>query len=107
VGDLASPTHLSFPLGNLTSVSLLPFSPDTDSDVHAQVLARLRAMTPTDKARIVATLTKQCDALATAGIKERHPGASDDEIRMRLGVLRAGPELMLAAFGWDVREHGY
>ena len=88
-------------------MSPLPFSLDTDPDVHAQVLARLRVMTPTDKAHIVTTLTKLCDALATAGIKERHPGASDDEIRMRLGVLRVGPELMLAAFGWDVREHGY
>jgi hypothetical protein len=88
-------------------VSLLPFSLDTDPDVHAQVLARLRAMTPTEKAHIVTTLTQLCDALATAGIKQRHPGASDDEIRMRLGVLRVGPELMLAAFGWDVREHGY
>lgn len=88
-------------------MSLLPFSLDTDPGVHAQVLARLRAMTPTEKAQIVTTLTKLCDALATAGIKERHPGASDDEIRMRLGVLRVGPELMLAAFGWDVREHGY
>jgi hypothetical protein len=85
----------------------VPFSPDTDPAVHAQVMARLRTMTVSEKASIVATLTKQCDALAVAGIKERHPGSSDEEIRMRLGVLRAGPELIRAAFGWDVREHGY
>jgi hypothetical protein len=83
------------------------FSADTDPRIHAMVIDRLRTMTPSEKARMVVKLNLACDALAIAGIRERHPEADADEVRMRLGVLRVGPELMMRAFAWDVREHGY
>ena len=84
-----------------------PFSADTDPQIHAMVIEGLRAMTPSEKGRMVGTLNRACESLATAGIRERFPEADDTEVRMRLGVLRVGPELMLQAFGWDVRVHGY
>ena len=71
------------------------------------ILQRLREMSPSEKVEMVVRLTNDCLALATAGIRQRHPRADDHEMRMRLGVLRVGPELMLQAFGWDIAEHGY
>jgi hypothetical protein len=31
---------------------------------------------------------------------ERYPYADDNEVRMRVGVLRVGPQLIADAFGW-------
>lgn len=66
-----------------------------------------RAMSSYEKAELVNESSKDLTRLALAGIRHRHPGATDDELRLRLGALRLGPELMRAAFGWDPREQGY
>lgn len=84
-----------------------PFSADTDPQIHAILVERLRRMSPSDKGQMVAKLNRACESLAVAGIHERYPNAEPEEVRMRVGVLRVGPELMLQAFGWDVRIHGY
>jgi hypothetical protein len=80
---------------------------DTDPQVQQLIWQRLREMSPSEKAEMTVRLTNDCLALAAAGIRQRHPGADDHEMRMRIGVLRVGPELMLQAFGWDDGEHGY
>jgi hypothetical protein len=80
---------------------------DTNVVVRNLVVERLRFMSVSEKVDIVVRLTDNCLALAVAGIRQRHPAADDHEVRMRLGVLRVGPALMLEAFGWDVAEHGY
>lgn len=68
---------------------------------------RVRAMTITDKANVIHSLSRSCIALATAGIKQRHPHATSHEVRLRLLVLTAGPELVLAAYGWDANVEGF
>ena len=80
---------------------------DTDSEVRRRVVLRLRQMTPGEKAAIVHSLNRSCDALAVAGIKQRHPDAGDSEVRMRLGVLKVGKDLMKQAYGWDADIEGY
>jgi hypothetical protein len=80
---------------------------DTDPVVAQIVLERLRAMSVRERAEIVNAMNRACEALALAGIRQRHPNPSPEEIRMRLGVLRIGAELMLEVFDWDVEIHGY
>jgi hypothetical protein len=71
------------------------------------VLERLSAMSVGERAEMVNAMNRACEALALAGIRQRHPNASPEEIRMRLGVLRIGAALMLEVFGWEVKVHGY
>ena len=80
---------------------------ETDPVIAAMVLDRLRNMTPGERADMVRAMNESCETLALAGIRQRHPDADPEEIRMRLGVLRIGPQLMRDAFGWDVDTHGY
>ncbi len=40
-----------------------------------------------------------CRALAVAGLRERHPGADDSELRRRLAALLWGESLAREAFG--------
>jgi hypothetical protein len=84
-----------------------PVRDDNDPVVAQIVLERLRAMSVGERAEMVNSMNRACEALALAGIRQRHPNASPEEIRMRLGVLRIGAALMLEVFGWDVKVHGY
>ena len=49
-------------------------------------------MSPLDKARTVDALTRAVQALALAGIRQRHPGASERECFLRLAALELGRE---------------
>lgn len=69
--------------------------------VKRLVVARLRQLTPSQRAERMQALNRDCERLAVAGIRERYPDADEYEVRMRLGVLRVGPSLMRSAFGWD------
>jgi hypothetical protein len=74
---------------------------DTDPVVRSMVIAQLKAMSPSERAKRIHSLNRACEALAVAGIRQRHPHAHSNEVRMRLGVLRNGAELMRLAYGWD------
>jgi len=81
-----------------------PFSRDTSPDVQRMLVARFRTMTTAEKAQLVDSLTRGCEALALAGIRMRHPDATAEELRLRLGALRMGRDLVLAVYGWDPGE---
>jgi hypothetical protein len=53
------------------------------------------------KVELVVELGELTDALALAGIADRHPEADDEERRMRLLTLKYGPELVRRAYGWS------
>jgi hypothetical protein len=63
---------------------------DTHPVIAAMILDRLRNMTHGDRADMVRAMNRSCEALALEGIRQRHPDADPEEIRMRLGVLRIG-----------------
>ncbi len=79
---------------------------DTDPVVRRLQIERLRAMSPAQRGALMEALNRDCERMAMAGIRSRHPNATDREVLMRLGVLRNGPELMKAAFGWDAAVEG-
>ncbi len=66
-------------------------------DTHPNAMARyhelLRAQAPQQRLAQAASLTRMTRALALAGIRARHPGASAEEIRARLVVRLYGREV--------------
>ena len=71
---------------------------DTSADVEERQVLAWREMSPADKAALVAGLTNATIALARAGLRERHPDASDRELFLRLAILTLGRELAGRAY---------
>lgn len=66
-----------------------------------------RRMTPAERLRVACELSVACRELARAGIRSRHPGAPEAEIRLRLAALTLDRETMIRLFDWDPRQRGY
>jgi hypothetical protein len=60
----------------------------------------LRGMTVQQRAEIFTALTLAVQDLALAGMRERFPNASVDELRLRLAVHRLGAETVRRVWGW-------
>lgn len=71
----------------------IPLSLDTSPDVEQMQIDAWRAMAPEQKAATVTGLTRAVFALTVAGLRDRHPEASADELRARLAVLTLGRDL--------------
>jgi hypothetical protein len=80
---------------------------DTDPRVEALLIEGYRGMAPSQKLERVRALTRAVQELALMDIRRRHPDADEREQALRLASRWIGPELMVRAFGWDVREVGY
>jgi hypothetical protein len=74
---------------------------DTSVEAERILIDRYRRMTPAEKLDIARALTKAAHELALAGARLRHPGATDDELRLHVAACRLSPEIMAAAFGWS------
>jgi hypothetical protein len=58
-----------------------------------------RAMTPLEKLEIILDLCSTGRELSLAGLRMRHPSASDEELELREAALRLGPELAGRVYG--------
>jgi hypothetical protein len=65
-------------------------SADTSADAQRVQIELWRRMSPLRKARAVGELSRSVRDLSMAGIRMRHPGASERECRLRLAVLTLG-----------------
>ena len=63
-------------------------------------LGLYRRMTATEKMRCVRDVSNSANALALAGLRTRHPSATERELLLRLAVLRLGEESVFRAYGW-------
>jgi len=52
-----------------------------------------RRMSSVEKARTVTEISRAVQELSLAGIRSRHPGASERECLLRLAVIKLGPAL--------------
>lgn len=68
-------------------------------------MERYRQMEPWEKMRMVLDMNLSVETLALAGLRLRHPDASERELRLRLAAMRLDRETMIRAFGWDPDEH--
>ena len=69
-------------------------SRDTSDDVERLQVDAWRRMSTLEKAGIMSQATTDALTLALAGIRQRHPGASERECFIRLAALQLGPTLV-------------
>lgn len=72
---------------------------DTSPEAWAVFLDIQRRMTPGEKIARVFELSALVKAMAEAGLRQRYPDASDEEIRLRAIRQRLGDELFEKAYG--------
>jgi hypothetical protein len=65
---------------------------DTDERSRARYNALLTRMTPAQRLELASSLSVSVRTLALAGLRQRHPGASEEELRRRLTVRLYGRE---------------
>jgi hypothetical protein len=76
--------------------SVQPLAADSSPAAERLQIDLWRRMSPLDKARTVSALTRATQELSLAGIRLRHPDASERECLLRLAELKLGRE-------WTVR----
>ncbi|NOT59102.1 MAG: hypothetical protein HOP19_02635 [Acidobacteria bacterium] len=84
-----------------------PLFSDTSAEAERVLIECYRRMSHERKGRCIAEMNEALRALQLADIKARHPHADAYEIKMRLASRWIEPELMFAAFGWDIEKEGY
>jgi len=72
---------------------------DTSPEAWAVFLDIQRRMTPGEKIARVFELSALVKAMAVAGLRQRYPEASEEEIRMRAIRQRLGNELFEKVYG--------
>jgi hypothetical protein len=81
---------------------------DTSPAAEAFVIERFRHMPPEEKLRRVLDLGHSLEVLARARIRATYgPEVPEREIRLRLGALAYGRDLMVQVFGWDPEKEGW
>ena len=80
---------------------------DTSPDIEAMLIEAYRRMSVAEKIECVAQMNRALWELGLMDVRRRHPEADEREQVLRVASRWIEPDLMLAAFGWDVREKGY
>ena len=80
---------------------------DTSPEAQRARIDGYREMTPTEKLRRVGALNEALLILQKARIRDQYGAISNEEMRMRLGALRLGREMMVKLFGWDPDQKGW
>jgi hypothetical protein len=78
---------------------------DTSHAVDRIQFERLRAMSPEEKGAVFTGLVLAVQDLALAGLRLRHPSATEDELWLRLAVRRLGAETVGRVTGWVANDH--
>jgi hypothetical protein len=82
----------------------VPQSSDTGEKADRFQFDMLRRMSPSERAVLMTELTLSAQRLAFAGLRLRHPNASDDEIWLRLAARRLGAETVRKVYGWKLDD---
>jgi hypothetical protein len=71
---------------------------DTSPEAERLQIEAWRRMSPAEKAPVTSGLTRAVRASAFAGIRQRHPGASERECFLCFALLTLVPELACRAY---------
>ncbi len=85
----------------------VPQSLDTDEATERYLFDRIRELPPWRKAEMLSASTRAACELAMAGLRQRHPDASNAELRKRFAALTLGRETSIELFGWDPQREGW
>ncbi|MCK6529895.1 hypothetical protein L6R50_20825 [Myxococcota bacterium] len=80
---------------------------DTHPKIEALLVEGYRKMSVMQKLERVRALTRAVQELALLDVRRRHPNADAREQALRVASRWIEPDLMVRAFGWDVRIEGY
>ena len=80
---------------------------DTSREVEARVVEGWRSMSAAQKVQQVQQLIRTSRRFSLAGIRARHPEATEKELRLRLASYWLDRETMIRLFGWDPEVRGY
>ena len=72
---------------------------DTHPDAERVQIEGLRKISPWRKIELACELTESARELALAGLRQRFPNASEQELRRRLATLCLGAELAEKVYG--------
>ena len=79
---------------------------DTSVEAERVQIGMWRRMSPLEKARTVTDVSQAVQKLSLAGIRSRHPDASDHECMLRLAVLKLGRQLACRVYPAVARLSG-
>ena len=81
------------------------FVRDTSPEALAVFYQIQRRRSPEQKLRDTFDLSQGLFELVKAGIRTRHPAASEREVFLRAVATRLPRDLMIRAYGWDPLQH--
>lgn len=71
---------------------------DTSIDAERLQIRLWRRMSPLEKARATSEISCSAHELSLAGIRRRHPEASDHDCKLRLALITLGRELAMQVY---------
>ena len=80
---------------------------DTSPEAERVLIELARATPAWRKFEQVAETTETCRAFAMAGLREKYPQASEEELRRRLVARLLDRETVIRVYGWDPKVEGY
>jgi hypothetical protein len=95
---VAAPAVAARPYNALVVPDNSALSSDTDAESERHQIARWRALSSAAKLGLVDDLNAAVDAMALAGIRQRHPHASPREQFLRLARVKLGPDLAAVVY---------
>lgn len=75
-----------------------PLASDTAPEIERLQIEHWRAMSPAQKADVVTGLTQAVYEMASAGVRQRHPGSSPREHFLLLAIDVLGRDLACRAY---------
>ena len=107
MGPAPAPPLAGPGLGPILHLAPAPFPPaDTTPEAWDKQFELYRQMSPAEKARVLRDVTLAANTFALAGLRQRHPGAGEAELLLRLAVLRLGEDIVAQAYHWRPPSDG-
>ena len=80
---------------------------DTDPETERLLIELSRNRPIWKQFKQVGALNRMTRAFAMAGIRQRYPEATEEEVRRRLAAVLFDRETVIKVFGWDPEIEGY
>lgn len=80
---------------------------DTTPEAERVLIELARAMPDARKIDQVFEMIETIRMFGMAGVRSRHPGASEEELRKRMAAIVFDRETVIEVYGWDPKVEGY
>ncbi len=80
---------------------------DTDETTERKLIELTRALSDEKKLNLLFSMIETGRQLSLAGLKNRYPQASPEELKKRYAALVLDRETVMKVYGWDPEKEGY